>query len=331
MQIHYERRILMPNVTVIIPAYNAEPYIEQCANSILNQTLSDIEIIFINDGSTDQTGSILEKLTAEYQNARVIHQENKGLYKTREIGLSLATGDYIGWVDADDYVEEDMFEIMYRAAVENNSELVICDYSWFPEKIATKEKWFREYRGKVDTTFIERNSQPWNKIVKRELMERLHVGSYFVSCFDEIYIRILIEARNPITINQELYHYRVGNGTMSSSYTNVQHYQRFVSASKELRNVMQSFGQDQYWQDYFDYRVAYYLLTTMIVAANSGNKDAYIDSRKELFSMKPKYYKNQHFGSILKNNYGMLKAIAIGRIIPQSYLLAQTICKLGIK
>ncbi len=221
MQIHYERRILMPNVTVIIPAYNAEPYIEQCANSILNQTLSDIEIIFINDGSTDQTGSILEKLTAEYQNARVIHQENKGLYKTREIGLSLATGDYIGWVDADDYVEEDMFEIMYRAAVENNSELVICDYSWFPEKIATKEKWFREYRGKVDTTFIERNSQPWNKIVKRELMERLHVGSYFVSCFDEIYIRILIEAKNPFTLNQELYHYRVGYGTMSSSYTNV--------------------------------------------------------------------------------------------------------------
>ena len=94
---------------------------------------------------------------------------------------------------------------------------------------------------------------------------------------------------------------------------------------------MQSYGQDQYWQDYFDYRVAYYLLTTMIVAANSGNKDAYIDSRKELFSMKPKYYKNQHFKSILNKNYGMLKAIAIGRIIPQSYLLAQTICKLGIK
>ena len=92
----------MPKITVIVPAYNAEPFIEQCADSILNQTLKDIEIIFINDGSTDRTGEIIAGLIEDYPNARVIHQENKGLYKTREIGLSLAAGDYIGWVDADD-------------------------------------------------------------------------------------------------------------------------------------------------------------------------------------------------------------------------------------
>ena len=81
----------MPKVTVIIPAYNAEPYIEQCANSVLHQTLQDIEIIFIDDGSTDKTGIILDSLTQNYPNSKVVHQENKGLYKTREIGLSLAT------------------------------------------------------------------------------------------------------------------------------------------------------------------------------------------------------------------------------------------------
>ena len=321
----------MPNVTVIIPAYNAEPYIEQCANSILNQTLSDIEIIFIDDGSTDKTGSILEKLTAKYQNARVIHQENKGLYKTREIGLSLATGDYIGWVDADDYVEENMFEIMYRAAVENNSELVICDYSWFPEKIATKEKWFREYKGKVDTTFIERNSQPWNKIVKRELMERLGVRKYFTSCFDEIYIRILMEAKNPVTVNQSLYNYRVGGGTMSSSYTNVAHYRRFVVASEKLQDVMRPITKDAYWQDYFEYRIAYYLLMTMVVAANAGDKDAYKLNRKELLSLKPIYNRNQHYWKILKENYGFLKAVVIGGIVPMGYEIAHWACKIGIR
>ncbi len=321
----------MPQVTVIIPAYNAEPYIEQCANAVLHQTLTDIEIIFIDDGSTDRTGVILDELTKDYSNARVIHQENKGLYKTREIGLSLATGDYIGWIDADDYPELNMYEVLYHAAIQNDSELVICDYSWFPEKIATKEKWFREYTGKVDTTFVERNSQPWNKIVKRQLMERLQVGSYFVSCFDEIYIRILIEAKNPVSINQTLYHYRVGAGTMSSSYTNVKHYRKFVDASKELRKIMKPYAKDQYWKDYFDYRVIYYLLTTMIVAANSGNKAAYKENQNELRSIKPKYTKNQHFWSILKHNYGILKAMAIGAFIPQNYLLANLICKLGIK
>lgn len=321
----------MPNVTIIIPAYNAESYIEECANSVLHQTLKNIEIIFIDDGSTDNTGSILDDLTKDFQNARVIHQENKGLYKTREIGLSIATGDYIGWIDADDYAESNMYEVLYNAAIEHNSELVICDYSWFPEKIATKEKWFRKFRGKVDTTFVERNSQPWNKIVKRELMERLNVGPLFVPCFDEIYIRILMEAKNPITVDQSLYNYRVGGGTMSSSYTNVLHYRRFVDASEELRKVMQPVLKDQYWQDYFDYRVAYYLLMTMVVAANSGNKEAYDQNRKELIAMKPKYSSNQHFWQILKENYGQLKAMVIGGVVPVGYGIAHLACKVGIR
>ena len=321
----------MPKVTVIIPAYNAEPYIEECAYSVLNQTLDDIEIIFIDDGSTDKTGIILDRMTREKQNVQVIHQKNKGLYKTREIGLSLASGDYIGWIDADDYAELNMFEVLYNEAIEHDSELVICNYSWFPEKITTKEKWFREYKGKVDTTFIERNSQPWNKIVKRELMERLGVGHLFISCFDEIYILILMKAKNPVTVNYLLYNYRVGGGTMSSSYTNVTHYRRFVNASEELRIVMQPLAQETYWKDYFDYRVAYYLLMTMIVAANSDDREAYKQNRKELIAMMPKYNKNQHYWKILKENYGSLKAIVIGGIVPLNYAIAHLACKLGIR
>ena len=321
----------MSKVTIIVPAYNAEPYIEQCANSILNQTLDGIEVLFIDDGSIDRTGEILDELTVGHANARVIHQENKGLYKTREIGLSLATGDYIGWIDADDYAELNMFEVLYTAAVEHNSDLVICDYNWFPEKIATKEKWFRKYKGKVDTTFVERNSQPWNKIVKRELMERLGVGSLFVPCFDEIYIRILMEAKNPVTINQPLYNYRVGRETMSSSYTDVVHYRKFAIASEELRKAMAPVVTDAYWKDYFDYRVAYYLLMTMVVAANSGDKESYEQNRKELLAMEPKYNKNQHYWRILKENYGNLKATVVGGIIPLNYAIAYLACKVGIR
>lgn len=321
----------MPKVTVIVPAYNAEPYIEQCADSILHQTLNDMEIIFIDDGSTDGTGEIIDTLVKGRSNVRVIHQQNKGLYKTREIGLAFATGDYVGWVDADDYVERNMFEILFNAALTNDSELAICDYSWFPEKITTKEKWFREYAGRVDTTFVERNSQPWNKIVKRELMERLNIGAYFVSCFDEIYIRILMAAKNPITICQPLYNYRVGGGTMSSSYTNVTHYRRFVQASKELRKVMEAADESAYWKDYFDYRVIYYLLMTMVVAANAGDKKAYEQNRRELLSMKPRYNKNQHYWKILKENYGTLKTVAIGGVIPMNYEMANLVCKIGIR
>ena len=319
----------MKKVSVIVPAYNTEPYIEQCVNSVLHQTLKDIEIIFINDGSTDRTGEILEYLVAGHPNAKVIHQENKGLYRTREFGLSLATGDYVGWIDADDFVEPHMYEAMYNTAIKNNSELVICDYSWIPRKIRTKEKWFREYKGIIDASFVEQNSQVWNKLVKRDLLNRLNIGPLFKSCFDEIYIRVLMEAKNPVVIKQQLYNYRVGNGTMSSSYKDFTHYRSFVEASKELRKVIQP--KEAYWRDYFDFRVIYYLLMTMVVAANSGNKDAYDHNRNELLAMTPTYNTNQHYWNILKENYGHLKAIAVGGFVPINYAIARFACKIGFR
>lgn len=130
-----------------------------------------------------------------------------------------------------------MYEVLYNTAIEHDSELVICDYSWIPRKTRTKEKWFREYKGTVDVSFIEQNSQVWNKIVKRELLNRLGIGPLFISCFDEIYIRVLMEAKNPVNIKQPLYNYRVGSGTMSSTYTNVAHYRMSIEGIKNRKTV----------------------------------------------------------------------------------------------
>lgn len=314
---------MIPKVTVIIPAYNAEQFIEECVRSVLDQTLKEIEVILIDDGSTDRTGSILEELTVGRENVKLIHQENKGLYKSREIGLSIATGEYIGWVDADDFVSIKMYEVLYNTAVENNSELVICDYSWFPGAIATKGKWFREYNGVVDASFVEHNSQPWNKIVRRELMDRLQIGSFFTTCFDDIYIRLLMEARNPVTIREQLYNYRINSGSMSIRYKNVNHYERFVKASKNLRKIMKPVINNTYWADYFDYRIIYYLLMTMIVSANSNNKDIYESSKKEFLGMSPR--NNQHFWSLIKEDFGIEKGFAICWLVPVNYNIANMI------
>lgn len=316
----------MPKVTVIVPAYNAEPYIEQCAKSLLEQTLDDIELIFINDGSTDKTPQIIEKLIRGHDNAHLFNQENKGLYKTREIGLSRATGEYVGWCDADDFAEPKMYEKLYQAAIKNNSEMAYCDYAWFPEKIKTKEKWFREYQGKVDVNFVERNSQPWNKIVKRDLLERLDIGKHFVSCFDEIYIEVLLTAKNPVAVEEKLYNYRVSSTSMSVSYTNVPHYIRFIRASEELKTVVQPVISDsKYWQDYFDYRIIYYTLMTMVVAANAGDKKAYEKCRSR---MKHFSY-NQHLKPIMDYNFGTLKSFILRDFINKNYSLARAFCRVG--
>jgi len=302
----------MPKVTVIVPAYNAEPYIEQCTKSLLAQTLEDIELIFINDGSTDKTPQIIERLIQGHENAHLFNQENKGLYKTREIGLAKATGEYVGWCDADDFVEPQMYEKLYEAAIKNDSEMSYCDYSWFPEKIKTKEKWFREYQGKVDVNFVERNSQPWNKIVKRELLQRLEIGKHFVSCFDEIYIEVLLTAKNPVAVKEKLYNYRVSSSSMSVSYTNVSHYARFIKASEELKKVVHPIIRDnKYWSDYFEYRIIYYTLMTMLVAANAGDRKSYDNTKYDLNETHKQYKKNMHYWSILKSNFGVLKSIGI--------------------
>lgn len=179
--------IKSPKISVIVPVYNAENYIEKCLLSIKHQTLKNIEIIVIDDGSTDNSLRIINKISKEDNRVKVYHQKNKGLYRTREIALSYVSGEYIGWVDSDDFVEPEMYETLFKHAKYNNSDLVYCNYSWFPDKVLMKEKWFRSFKGERNVNFVERNSQPWNKIVKRSLLANLKVQNYFTTCFDEIF------------------------------------------------------------------------------------------------------------------------------------------------
>ena len=98
------------NVSVIVPVYNVEKYLEQCLDSIVHQTLKEIEIIVVNDGSTDSSPEIIREYELKYPQVKVIHQKNKGLSGARNSGLKLARGEYIGYVDSDDWIAVEMYE-----------------------------------------------------------------------------------------------------------------------------------------------------------------------------------------------------------------------------
>ena len=100
-------------LSIIIPVYNSEKYLEECLNSVLNQTLKDIEIICVNDGSTDNSLKILENIAAQDLRVRIINQENKGQGNARNAGLEAANGDYVGFVDSDDFISPDFYEKLY--------------------------------------------------------------------------------------------------------------------------------------------------------------------------------------------------------------------------
>ena len=117
-----------PFLSIIVPAYNIEQYLHQCVDSILAQTFSDFEVILVDDGSTDDTARICDTYEQKDTRIHVIHKKNGGLVSARKAGLLNAAGSYIGYVDGDDWVKEDMFQCLCEVASRENADIVICDF-----------------------------------------------------------------------------------------------------------------------------------------------------------------------------------------------------------
>ena len=161
----------MTKVSVIVPVYNVEDYIEKCLNSLVNQTLEDIEIIIVNDGSKDNSENIIKSFLSRYpQKIKYLEKENGGLSSARNYGIPYATGEYIAFLDSDDYVELDTYENMYNLAKKENSDMVECNFIWeYPQKI--KIDIGKKYSGKHE--MIEKiRVVAWNKLIKRQVIEK---------------------------------------------------------------------------------------------------------------------------------------------------------------
>ena len=113
----------IPKISIIIPIFNTEKYLKTCLNSVLNQTLKEIEIICINDGSTDNSLKIIEEYASKDKRIKFISQKNNGVSYARNKGLEIATGEFIGFVDSDDYASKNFFEKLYNSALKTNSDI----------------------------------------------------------------------------------------------------------------------------------------------------------------------------------------------------------------
>jgi len=155
----------MKKVSVIIPVYNVENYLRKCLNSLVNQTLKDIEIIVVNDGTLDNSQEIIDEYVKKYPKKVVsIIQENGGQGAARNTGLLHAKGEYIGYVDSDDYVEENMYEELYKKAKEEDSDIVICGNN------VVKENYEFLSKEDVDKEFLLGKMAVWNKIYKKNII-----------------------------------------------------------------------------------------------------------------------------------------------------------------
>lgn len=157
----------MIKVSVIVPVYNVEEYLPKCLDTLVNQTLQDIEIIVVNDGATDNSAAVIDSFVSKYPNIIKITKENGGLSDARNYGIPYASGEYIGFIDSDDYVELDMYELLYQKAVESDSDIVECDlHHVYPDGTVDTEIGNR-ILDKKEMLMMGR-SVVWNKIYRRE-------------------------------------------------------------------------------------------------------------------------------------------------------------------
>lgn len=215
----------MKEVSVTVPVYNTMKYLRQCLNSLKTQTLSDIEFILVDDGSTDNSGDICEEYAANDSRFKVIHQQNGGLAAARETGLDKAEGEYVIVCDSDDWVEPDMYEKMYRKAKETDADMVLCGYfaEYNDGRSVPCQTIFKENEGFVDNyDLIKRGAgSSWIKLIRKSLFEKTN-SSYEpgINLSEDSLILYKLMRGNPrvVQIKDNLYHYRRLYG--GQSYTN---------------------------------------------------------------------------------------------------------------
>lgn len=214
-------------ISIIVPVFNGEKYVSCCLDNILNQTYKNTEIVIVNDGSTDSTKNIIEKYAEEYSNIKIINQENKGLWSARNVGIENADGQFIGFVDVDDYIRPDMYEILHELCINNESDIAVCDryrninYKNDYENMntTTEKKYIYDSRDAVIHLFSNtRNIKPalWDKLYRREMFEKIRCENTFFEDMSITY-KLLYSASKVIVTKKQLYGYSVHEGSLITS------------------------------------------------------------------------------------------------------------------
>ena len=215
-----------PDISVIVPVYNVERYLKQCLESIINQTYSNIEIICVNDGTKDKSREILEEYRKRDSRIKIIDKKNGGLSSARNAGLEVAQGEYISFIDSDDWIEETMIEKLYRNITSLGTDIAICAVHQYDEKkkeIDDSNKYYTlEYFDKSfdNRSFTYEETKPfimdvcvmaWNKLYRRSLIDQEEARFPNGLIFEDgpFFFTLFFKARGVSIVREYLYYYRV--------------------------------------------------------------------------------------------------------------------------
>lgn len=263
-------------VSIIIPIYNIEKYLEKCIKSLINQTYRNLEIILINDGSTDESARICEEYKEQDNRIVFINKKNGGAASAKNKGLKVAKGDYITFVDSDDFIEPDMIEYMVNTIKKYNSDIIQCSFTNLyknterfkqdkivEQKISSKD-FLELFLTKWDSSLF------WNKLFKRDVIENVFFKEG--RCIDDEFFtyKCVINSKSIVTSNKIVYNYRMRkSGVMKSESSQKQILKDRVDYLYERYELVRKIYKDLD-KDFLEHLLTYYLIIS---------KDYYVDEK----------------------------------------------------
>lgn len=254
----------MVKVSIVVPICNVEKYLRQCLDSIANQTLKDIEVILVNDGSKDSSGAICDEYVAKDSRFKVIHKVNTGYGNSMNVGFDACTGEYIGIVESDDYADDDMFENLYATAVQNKADVVKSNFYFYYSAIEEANRFgdiiprhlcgrvfapVADLKGMEQVNFWNAKPSIWSAIYKRDFIRKNNIrfnetpgASYQDASFS---FKVWACAKRVFCVYAAYLHYRQDNANSSVNnpgkvYCVCDEYDemtRFLDANKELQHL----------------------------------------------------------------------------------------------
>lgn len=297
-------------ISVIVPVYNIEQYVKKTIQSICEQSYQDLEIILIDDGSTDNSGEILDFLACLDCRVIVVHKCNNGVTAARLSGIRVSAGYWIGFVDGDDYIEPQMFEILLNNAWKHNADISHCGYQMvFPSRVDyyynTKKMVVQDnYQGLVDLLrgdFVEPGL--WNKLVKSDIVKSVVIQKRIdtsIKINEDLLMNFFFFKNSAQSVYQDicLYHYVLRKGSAATSEVSPN---KLYDPVKVQQILLDEVGEDRNLRDIIYDR----LVTLYISGASIRNTDneAYIDEfidlcKNELVKLQPEILNNRHGKSV---------------------------------
>lgn len=291
----------MVKVSVIVPVYNVEKYLRKCLDSIVSQTLNDLEIILVNDGSTDTSPDICEEYKRKDERIKMITQKNQGLSAARNAGLKEAAGEYVIFIDSDDYIAENMLEILVNNITKSSADIATCGIynvyqSYMKPQYHKKEKYtcgnVEAYRqiliGKKIPASI------CNKLLKRECIEDLEfpVGKHYEDAF--FHIDLMQQVKTVCVDTQPLYYYVHRSGSITTRKYQKSSYDIVEAYEKNIRMVQEKYPSLMPESEFRVFWAYFVVLDRMLKEKEYRNIEQYKHVKR---------YLKKHVKDIIKNPY----------------------------